>query len=93
MHMQIYCNDIYDLTDRNTELYKEHQKLYNAYKAASIGDLIDIQQDMLDNYKKTIDNSTEEIANLKSEIVFMKEAIKSGAKLHQLVAGLLADPE
>lgn len=66
--MQVYCNDLYDLNTENTKLYNEHEKWYNEFKAMSIGDLIDKQQDMIDSYRKAVDTSTQEISDLKFEL-------------------------
>jgi len=73
MNMQVYCNDLYDLNTENTQLYDEHKKWYNEFKASSVGDLLDKQQDMIDSYKRAVDNSTMEIADLKAEL---KAALK-----------------
>lgn len=62
--MQVYCNDLYDLNETNTELFNEHKEWYNDFKATSVGDLIDKQQDMIDSYRKAVDNSTQEIGDL-----------------------------
>lgn len=76
MNMQVYCNDLYDLNETNTELFDEHKQWYKDYKAMSIGDLIDKQQDMIDSYRKTVDNSTMEIADLKAELEGVKKLVE-----------------
>ena len=76
MNNIIYCNDLYDLNETNTELFNEHNKWYKDFKAMSVGDLIDKQQDMLDSYKKAVDNSTQEIADLKSELEGLKKLVE-----------------
>jgi hypothetical protein len=63
-----YCGDLYDLNSTNTKLCGEHQKWYDEYRAASIGDLLDRMQDMVDSYRKVVDRSTEEINTLKDEL-------------------------
>lgn len=68
MNMQVHCNDLYNLNETNTELFNEHKKWYKDFKANSVGDLIDKQQDMIDSYKKAVDNSTMEINDLKDEL-------------------------
>lgn len=73
MNMQVYCNDLYDLNTENTQLYDEHKKWYNEFKASSIGDLLDKQQDMIDSYKRAVDNSTMEIADLKDELARVRK--------------------
>ena len=75
MNMQVYCNDLYDLNETNTELFNEHKKWYKDFKAMSIGDLIDKQQDMIDSYRKAVDNSTQEIGDLKAELEGVKKLI------------------
>lgn len=72
----IYCNDLYDLNETNTEFYNEHKKWYKDFKAASVGDLLDKQQDMLDSYRKAVDNSTMEIADLKAELEGVKKLVE-----------------
>ena len=85
MNMRIYCNDLYDLNSENTQMYDEHKKWYNDFKATSVGDLIDKQQDMIDSYKRAVNNSTAEIADLKSEL----EAVRKLVEVSENMVGQL----
>lgn len=76
MNMQVYCNDLYDLNETNTELFNEHKQWYKDFKAMSVGDLIDKQQDMLDSYRKAVDNSTMEITDLKHELEVANKSLQ-----------------
>lgn len=76
MNIQVYCNDLYDLNSENTQMYEEHKKWYNEFKAMSVGDLIDKQQDMIDSYKRAVNNSTAEIADLKSELEALRKLVE-----------------
>lgn len=78
--MQVYCNDLYDLNETNTTLYDEHAIWYIDFKAASVGDLLDRQQDMITSYKKAIDNSTEELESLKCELANLKNELEVVSK-------------
>jgi len=70
-----HCGDLYDLNSTNTKLYDEHQKWYDEYKAASVGDLIDRQADIIDRYERAMDHSTTEINELKDEKVTNEKII------------------
>jgi len=67
--------DLYDLNSSNIKLYDEHQKWYDEYKAASVGDLIDRQADIIDRYERAMDHSTTEINELKDEKVTNEKII------------------
>jgi hypothetical protein len=62
-----YYDDLYGITLQNTNLCEEHRKLYEKYRATSIGDLLDSMQNIINRYERAMDHSTTEINELKDE--------------------------
>jgi len=55
MKNKVWCSDIYDLNSSNTTLSYDHDTLYRAYAATSIGDLIDRMEDRINTLESKLD--------------------------------------
>jgi septal ring factor EnvC (AmiA/AmiB activator) len=72
-----HYGDLYGITLQNTNLHEDHIKLYEKYKAASIGDLLDKMQLMLERYERAIDNSSTDLVNLEDTINSLKKELET----------------
>lgn len=62
---KVWCSDIYDLNSSNTTLSYDHDSLYRAYAATSIGDLIDRMNDRIGVLEKKLCEVEEKLEDIK----------------------------